>query len=404
MQKEQITPKKRPQSTVMAKYLENVEQMSRSTANEYKKRLTSFSEFVLRKYEYSLDHLIKVLRREYKSLNVYEVLSSYVAYLNSCGTLSPSTINQRLTTATNFLEFNDVSISPRIYKHKVRRPKAIKRVKEALEKKTIMEILNACSDIRLKTYAMLLASTGMRPSEALTTSMSDYDFDSNPPKLHLRGEYTKTKTDRIIFLTQETVRQLHNWLQYKYRERRISYYDKDSRNSVSEKRTPVRGHDDLIFSVRNSKNYQRISSTSMYSEMALAFSKNLDRMGLGEREKTSNPTNNRNRRKITLHSFRRFVKSTISDLGHYDFSEYFIGHSGSTYYRKTEKEKIEIFKRIEPYLTFHDYEELERKGADIASQLEEKDKMIQNMMRKQEHFEQLIQSLIDSGQLKPLKS
>ena len=69
----------------------------------------------------------------------------------------------------------------------------------------------------------------------------------------------------------------------------------------------------------------------MYSEMALAFSKNLDRMGLGEREKTSNLTNNRNRRKITLHSFRRFVKSTISDLGHYDFSEYFIGHSGSTY-------------------------------------------------------------------------
>lgn len=48
-----------------------------------------------------------------------------------------------------------------------------------------------------------------------------------------------------------------------------------------------------------------------------------------------------------------------------------------------------------------DYEELERKGADIASQLQEKDIMIENMMRKQEHFEQLIQSLIDSGQLKP---
>ena len=52
-------------------------------------------------------------------------------------------------------------------------------------------------------------------------------------------------------------------------------------------------------------------------------------------------------------------------------------------------------------MTFLDYEELERKGADIASQLEEKDRMIQNMMRKQEQFEQMIQSLIDSGQLKP---
>ena len=218
LQIEQITPKKRPQSASMIKYLENIEQMNRSTANEYKKRLTSFSEFVLIKYEYSLDHLIEVLRMDDKSLNVYEVLSSYVAYLNSAHTHSPSTINQRLTTAMNFLEFNDVSISPRICKHKVRRPKAIKRVKEALEKKTIIEILNACSDIRLKSYVMLLASTGMRPSEALSTSMSDYDFRSNPPKLHLRGEYTKTKTDRIIFLTQETVRQLHNWLQYRYRD------------------------------------------------------------------------------------------------------------------------------------------------------------------------------------------
>ena len=31
-----------------------------------------------------------------------------------------------------------------------------------------------------------------------------------------------------------------------------------------------------------------------------------------------------------------------------------------------------------------------------------KDKQIEEMMRKQEQFEQLIQSLIDSGQLKPI--
>ena len=37
------------------------------------------------------------------------------------------------------------------------------------------------------------------------------------------------------------------------------------------------------------------------------------------------------RRKITLHSFRRFVKTTISDLGYADYSEWFIGHAGSTY-------------------------------------------------------------------------
>ena len=38
---------------------------------------------------------------------------------------------------------------------------------------------------------------------------------------------------------------------------------------------------------------------------------------------------NQRRRKITLHSFRRFLKTTISDLGYADFFEWFIGHSGS---------------------------------------------------------------------------
>ena len=118
-------------------------------------------------------------------------------------------------------------------------------------------------------------------------------------------------------------------------------------------------------------------------------------MGKWDRE-----DDNERRRQITLHSFRRFVKSTISDLGYSDYSEWFIGHSGSTYYRKTEKEKAEIFAKIEPYLTFLDYSELEARGADVVTKLQEKDKQIEILVKKQEKFEQLIQSLIDSGQLK----
>ena len=52
---------------------------------------------------------------------------------------------------------------------------------------------------------------------------------------------------------------------------------------------------------------------------------------MGDRE-----DENQLRRKITLHSFRRFVKTTISDLGYSDYSEWFIDHSGSTYWRKKD--------------------------------------------------------------------
>jgi hypothetical protein len=70
-------------------------------------------------------------------------------------------------------------------------------------------------------------------------------------------------------------------------------------------------------------------------------------MGKGTRD-----GDNGRRRDLTLHSFRRFVKTTISDLGYADFSEWFIGHSGSTYWTKKDKDKEEIFLKIEPYLTF----------------------------------------------------
>jgi hypothetical protein len=64
----------------------------------------------------------------------------------------------------------------------------------------------------------------------------------------------------------------------------------------------------------------------------------LDRMDKGSRE-DCNP----GRRQITLHSFRRFVKTTISNLGYADYSEYFIGHSGSTYWSMKDSEKAEIY-------------------------------------------------------------
>jgi hypothetical protein len=63
-----------------------------------------------------------------------------------------------------------------------------------------------------------------------------------------------------------------------------------------------------------------------------------------------------------------------------------------------EKEREKLFSKIEPYLTYLDYNVLERK-----TKLSEKDKQIETLMKKQEQFEQLLQSVIDSGQLKSVK-
>jgi hypothetical protein len=58
-------------------------------------------------------------------------------------------------------------------------------------------------------------------------------------------------------------------------------------------------------------------------------------------------------------------------LGYGNYSEWFIGHSGSTYWRKKDSEKAELFKKIEPYLTYLNIHQLERQGADIQTKVEE---------------------------------
>jgi integrase len=100
-------------------------------------------------------------------------------------------------------QYHDIEISPRKFKLKVRLPKIVRKNKEALSKEDISDILNNCSDIKLKIYVMLFAETGMRASEALHIRINDIDLEKHPSELHVGGENIKTKVDRTVFLTQE---------------------------------------------------------------------------------------------------------------------------------------------------------------------------------------------------------
>lgn len=117
----------------------------------------------------------------------------------------------------------------------------------------ILRILNVCDNIRQRTYVILLAATGLCAVEALSTRITDLDFDSNPAKVFMRVEYTKTKVDRVVFLTEEVTPQLKSWLDYKYRTRRVSYQDKQTGKHITELRTPVKNSNDLIFAVYQNK-------------------------------------------------------------------------------------------------------------------------------------------------------
>ena len=349
----------------LAKFTNSVSISNSNTARIYYSRLLFFARFAKENYGINLREMIhKITSNEY---NLYDILNDYCLYLKNNSNLSNSTLKDKIITTKTFLEFNDIEISPKKFKLKVRYPKTVIRHKEAIDKEDIIKILNGCSDLRLKTYLMLLASTGLRATEALSIRIKDliidYNNDNFPSKVIIRGEFTKTKVDRYVFLTKEMQIQIKIWLDYKSRKRRICHIDKETGKSLSEYRIPETNPHHFIFSIYQ-KDYPRFDS--MYRNFDYNFSNLLDRIGMGERE-----DGNEIRRKITLHSFRRFVKSTISDLGYSDYSEWFIGHSGSTYWRKKDNEKAEIFKKIEPYLTFLNIQQLNRQGADLETKIEE---------------------------------
>jgi integrase len=375
-------------SETVAKYVSKTSSMSESTAYEYLKRLSYFETFVFAEFKTSVDSLIAKINDG--AYDPYDLLSRYRTFLQEKGSISAITLKQQVITIKNFLEYSDVDISPRKFKLKVKLPKAPRKNKQALSKEDITDILNSCSAIKLKTYVMFLASTGCRATEALSIRAIDLDDNLSPARVLIRGEYTKTRVERFVFLTKEMTNQLRQWLEFKHRTRRVCSRDKLTGKTHTEYRILTPNPYALIFAVR--QDVADLDPRSLYTNLRVDFAKTLDRIGKGSRE------DNMRRRKITLHSFRRWVKSTISDLGFGDYSEDFIGHDGSTYYRKTLKEKAEIFAKIEPYLTFLDIVALQRKGADTNAKIDELEETNQMLKHRDSMNTDAIASLSDKMQ------
>jgi hypothetical protein len=117
------------------------------------------------------------------------------------------------------------------------------------------------------------------------------------------------------------------------------------------------------------------------------------------------------------HSYRKWFKTRCEMSGMKPINiEKLLNHStgiSDSYYRITPSELLEDYLKAVDYLTINSDKlilqkqvtELKEKSKDseyiIKAKLQEKENKIDALIKKQEQFEILIQSLIDSGQLKP---
>jgi integrase len=340
-------------------FLSSVERNSLNSRYAYQYGLIHFQRFLSQKHpDYNLETILKPLGEN--KINTYELLDGFISYLQmSNGTLTPSSVKLYMSTVRAYLGYYDVDIIPSKFKRKVKMPKSYREDEEALDSSDIRRILLACNNRRLKTYLLVLASGGMRAVEGLAIRIKDIDFSVNPTKIHIRKEYAKTRVGRDIYISNEATHYLKQWLDWKY-------------NNPESPRQ--QGENDLVFTIYRNKN-----PSTLYVSVLSEFQKLLAIVGLNERKEGGK----QRRRKITLHSFRRFTKSVISDQVSQDFSEWFLGHNKSPYYTKKEPERREIFgTRCMKYLTFLDYTTLEARGKSIEANLQEKDREISGLKEK----------------------
>lgn len=323
---------------------------------------------------YDIQSILKPLSSN--EINVYSLLDGFVSYLIETGLTSKS-IHLYLASVRSYLSYFDIEIVPSKFHRRVKMPRHHREPEQPLDASNIRDILLVCSNRRLKAYLLTLASGGMRATEALAIRLKDIDFSSSPTKIHLRKEFSKTRTARDIFISQEATAYLKEWLTWKYRDKSLDRSNPD-RNRL---KTYTKNPNDLVFTAYNTAN-----ANNLYHEISTEFSKLLssERVRLDERKEEGR----QKRRKITLHSLRRFTKSVISNQVNSDFSEWFLGHNNSPYYTIKDTERRRIYSTVEKYLTFLDYDRLEVAERNIEDQLKLKDEEITSLRRKVREYDE----------------
>jgi integrase len=350
-------------------YLNNLAGQNPRSAISVSYYLKDFQQFIAARLQIPN---LTILIAEIKSgqHDVYTILRNYASELITSkyqrGQNTARTINYKVKYAKRLLEYHDVDITQSKFRTKVKIPRNVDSELTSLDKETVRKILNACDDIRLKTFVLWLASSGWRAKESLALKLENFNFDTNPVTVSIHERHIKTRKSRHTWLTQEFARQLDDYLNWKYRSRRINTYRRGYGGEyVTKLLVPVRRLDDYVFLIYHDdlmkENPRKLEYG--YNQLNKRFNAVIKRLKIGKEIDSKQS-------RVTFHSFRRFAYTQLDSLGLGQFAEFYVGHEVSEYWNKSEAEKIATFKKVESYLMYNDVATLEAKGADHETRID----------------------------------
>jgi hypothetical protein len=340
-----------------------------NSAHAYKYRLQIFASFIYQKYDKAeVDTFVEELQTS--KHDPLDVLQHFLNWLKKdrqkIQTLSANVINSIIRTTKKFLRFSKVKIDTEEFNIQVQLLRRERPVKHPIDKATVTTLLNGCQDIRLRTIILGYASLGSRPVELCAVRNRDIDIISDDPTITFRAEFSKMREARRRRLTEEFTAQCRLWRDYKYRTRRTSIPDRKTGKLLMRTVTPKPDPDDLFFGHIHFDENRDVTPQGLKDAIQRDFAELIDLLYTNQTRSVANGRN----RNISLKTFRDFVKTTLADAINSDYSEWFIGHSDSTYHQRTESMHKETFHKAEPYLTYLDISALEAGRKDQQSQID----------------------------------
>lgn len=326
-------------------------------------------------------------------------IRDYIKYLAKEKRWGYRAISVARSSVLKFYEVNRVNLNRRFFNQFMPAQRKLRK-DLAYTHKQIEKLLNCTKDLRDKAMILLMASTGMRIGALPYLSLG------NLSRVHIKGYPQDSYIYKIVvyegeleqyytFCDFECTKAINNYLEYR-----------ETFGEVLKPEAPL---------LREKFNSNIAGGAALGKPQFLigkSFQTTMGRMLVqaGLRKKTAKQDRHLHEN-MESHGFRKFANTQMIKAGmDYNSKEYLLGHRknlglDTSYDRTPEEDRLAEYVKAIELLTISPENKLRKQVAEqehtIQVQMVEKDKQIEEMMRKQEQFEQLIQSLIDSGQLKP---
>ena len=295
--------------------------------------------------------IILELKRISQEPEFYQFLNRFVQFMVNDG-LSKNGVVSYFNQIKAWLRFNAIRIHNDDIKQFVNFPKQIKEIRRPLTMEMINDLMKYVHNDRLKALVFTLVSSGMRINEALQLRYQDITGN----QVRLRASTTKTRTERMVFISKEAIDAI-NFIRKDKKDHDYIFVDSWSHSSICTYET--------IFRIaRNRAGFNsKYDNGKMYT--------------------------------FNIHAFRAYFKTQATRVLGDGIAHALIGHGAylSQYDRFTPEEQKELYAKLEPHVTVSNETRLRGKLDKTEQQLQKQNEMALELQKQKDKILRLEQML-----------